>query len=46
MFFAVLDSVETWCEVCWEVTQAKLYNVPKLVAELSIPNDSLNIKVD
>lgn len=40
------DTIGLGLEVRWEVIKSKLDNVPKLVAELSVANDSSHIKID
>lgn len=40
------DSVFLWLEARSEVGEGKLVDVPELVAELSVSNNSLDIKID
>jgi hypothetical protein len=46
MFFRFLNSVGAGHEVNWEVTKTKLDDIPELVAELPVSNDSFDVEVD
>lgn len=46
MFFTILNSVCAGSEISWEVSKSEFYDVPKLVTEFSISDNSFNVKID
>lgn len=46
IFLTFLNSVGAGNEICWEVTESEFDDIPKFVAEFSVPDHSFDVKID